>query len=82
MPGSRVRVKAHHYVRLEADRDRIELTAIDVDGNVLDRHSIIHAARSATVPIPSSEAFSTGIAIAAMPSAAITSWVIAARLRG
>jgi hypothetical protein len=38
--GSQAFHRAMHFVLVEIDRDRIELTAIDIDGNVLDRATI------------------------------------------
>ena len=38
--GSQAFHREMHFVLVEIDRDRIELTAIDIDGNVLDRATI------------------------------------------
>lgn len=41
LPESRVRARSYHYVRVTADAGRLALEAVDLDGNILDRHEIL-----------------------------------------
>lgn len=49
-------VSAHHYIRVDADPQRLQLTALRADGTVLDRFDIRHTRPAATArPEPALE---------------------------
>lgn len=81
IPESRVRVKSHHYLRMTADTERLALTAVDLDGNVLDRHEILAGAERAAPakPVPSRGRV-VFASLAAIALAAVVAWRVSGRL--
>lgn len=81
LPESKVRVRAHHYLRVTADTAHLEITAVDLDGNVFDRHKLLAGAeRPAAPPAPSGVRL-LGASVALLGLAAIASWFVSGRLR-
>lgn len=81
LPESRVRVKTHHYLRIAADRERLDITAVDLAGNVIDRHELRAAdAMPPRVADPSGDRLSLGVSLASLAGAGAIAWVISRRL--
>lgn len=59
LPQTKARAKAHHYLKVTADAESMRVTAVDLDGNILDKKTFDRA-KNATqgkafpVPAPSS----------------------------
>ena len=82
LPESQVRVRSHHYVRIAADRDRLELTAVDLDGNVLDRHTLRADAvrRAPPKKAASGRALPLTASFAVVAAAGAMAWVMSGRI--
>lgn len=82
LPESRVRVKAHHYLRITADTARMEITAVDLDGNLLDRHALVAGARPIVPaePMASEGRMMVLASVAALAVAAAVAWLVSGRL--
>lgn len=55
IPQTQARAKAHHYVKVSADADSMRITAVDLDGNILDKKTFdrnTHPIKGSAFPIP------------------------------
>lgn len=81
VPESRVRVKTHHYLRIDADRERLAFRAVDLAGNVIDRHELRAAGERAVIGAAArNEHLPLGISLATLAGAAAIAWVVSRRL--
>lgn len=78
LPESRVRAESYHYLRVTADTDRLAISAVDLDGNILDTHDLKAGAPRETPAqgIESALAFP----LVAIAAAAAIAWTVSARL--
>lgn len=72
-PYTRFFAAQHHYVRVDADADRLDLTAVRPDGTILDHFVIRHPQRGARVAAApaAEETAPPAVAAAAAPAAAV-----------
>lgn len=81
LPESRVHAVTHHYLRVDASEKSFDVTAIDTDGNVLDRASL-DATRPRPGPVSAAadgEARRIAGGLAAVLLAGAVAWIWSAR---
>ena len=81
LPQSKVHVRAHHFLKVTADTRRLGITAVDLDGNVLDRHEIVAGTeRRWPVPVVASKERTLALTFLTLAVAAVVAWLLSARL--
>jgi len=82
LPESKVHVRAHHFLKIAADTKTLEIAAVDLDGNLLDRHRLDGPQQRAvpTEPLVETRGRTIAATLATLAGAALVAWLYSRRL--